>query len=384
MILKSVFELKRKPLTTALLGVLAASGATHAQMLDNQPSVATAVVTAPQGGAVILYDQTDNPNGNGIPDQDFEAAYDAYDSVGADDFVVSDPTGWSVTQLNLTGTTGTPGGAVSNVTIYGDNAGSPDVGNVLCSYTGLSHTDTSGSLNIPLPTPCDLPGSTTYWVAHQADQNFGVNGQHFWSGRTTVAGASAHWANPGGGFGTPCATFMPAGLTCGVGGGTDYDLLFSLEGTVGLVVDADLSVTIGNNAPANLMIGSTFDYILTAQNAGPAGATGVMVNATLSSAVDYLSNDCGATQTGNSVAWTVGALGSGASATCNVTVSVNRNGALVTTASISGDQNDPVPGNDAGSNTLAGVPQSIPTLGWFGMGLMSLGLMLVAVRKRLF
>ncbi len=379
--MRSVFELKRKPLAAALIGVFAATGVANAQLVTNQQSNATAVVTAPLGGAVVLYDQTDGGNGNGIPGQDFEAGYDGYDSTAADDFVVSDPSGWSITQLNITGTTGIAGAAVSNVTVFGDNAGSPDVGNVLCSYTGLAHTDTAGSLNIPFTTPCDLPGSTTYWMAHQIDQNFDDNGQHFWSARTVVAGNSAHWRNPLEGFGFGCPTFMPAGLICNTGGGGDFDLLFSLEGTVGL---ADLSVVIGNTAPVPVQIGSTFDFILTAQNAGPADGTGVIVVNTLPGNVDYLSNDCGAAQAGNTVTWTIGALAAAASAACNVTVTVNGLGAIVASATISGDQGDPVPGNEAGTSSVAGAAQSVPTLGWFGLGLMSLGLMLVAVRKRLF
>lgn len=189
------------------------------------------------GARIVLYDQTDNASGNGAPDQDFEAAYDAYDSTGADDFEVDFADGWDINRVNTTGTTGTAGGSVVDVTFYGDNAGAPDTGNTLCSYDDVAPTsDTAGSFVIDLPADCELDAGIA-WMAIQTNQNFGANGQHFWSNRSVATLSEAHWENPGDGFATGCTTFSPVS-TCIGGAGTPIgggfpSFLFSLEGELG-------------------------------------------------------------------------------------------------------------------------------------------------------
>ena len=57
-----------------------------------------------EGPNVVLYDQTNNPGTNGFPSQDFEAANDAYDNQGADDFVI--PAGdvsWTIDEVYVHG-----------------------------------------------------------------------------------------------------------------------------------------------------------------------------------------------------------------------------------------------------------------------------------------
>ncbi len=206
----------------AVFGLVMIAAAAQAQ-----PSVeAGATGIVPAVGPGVLYDQTDNASGNGAPDQDFEAAYDAYDSEGADDFVVTSPTGWEIEEVNTVGTSGGGSDSVA-VNFYPDNAGFPDAA-ATCSYTGIVANDAGGSLNIVLPTSCILPMGT-HWVAIQVSQNFGTDGQHFWSNRTTASNSGAVWRNPGGGFGTTC-TDWDRMTTCGVGGGTNPDFLFQLIG----------------------------------------------------------------------------------------------------------------------------------------------------------
>lgn len=199
------------------------------------------------GTGTILFDQTGLPSVNGAPDQNFEAAFDAYDSFAADDFVV-DGDGWSITQVDTIGTASNP--APDNVadsisiSFHADIAGAPDpVAIVDCEYTDLPITaQIDGSFTVNLTSPCDLtPG--TYWVAMQTNQEFAVSGQHFWSSTQTVSGSEAHWLNPGDGFGSGCTTWSPGGSVCGVADGGNgaflsYDHLFSLTGT--LLEDTDL------------------------------------------------------------------------------------------------------------------------------------------------
>jgi gliding motility-associated-like protein len=49
--------------------------------------------------------------------------------------------------------------------------------------------------------------------------------------------------------------------------------------------------------------------------------------------------------------WSVGALANGASATLTITVTVNATGSYANTATISGDQTDPIPGNNSSTST---------------------------------
>lgn len=181
------------------------------------------------GPGVVLYDQTSAPpSGNGAPDQDFEAAFDAYDCRGADDFTVTDPN-WTINQVQTVGTQsigGTPSGV--NVWFYPDMGGAPGA-TPTCEYLNIA-TASPTSLDITLPTGCVLPMGV-HWVAVQVVQDFGGNGQHFWSG-VSLAGTNGNpgvWENANNGFGTGCTTWTTQS-TCGVGGGVADDWLFALIG----------------------------------------------------------------------------------------------------------------------------------------------------------
>jgi hypothetical protein len=217
---------------------LLAGGQEATAALNRQIAAAPSAVTAPAGGDPVLYSQIDNPAGNGVPDQDFEAVYDIYDTDAADDFVVpAGPDNWSVTQVFTPGaytSGGVPGGpagpaASVDITFYADNAGLP--GAAVCSYPGLVPADTAGAFFTTLPTPCVLPPGT-YWLGQQTNQDVLTAGQHFWSNRSVQSNAGALWRNPGDGFGTGCTTFTAPG-TCGaapgVGGGFP-DQLFQIDG----------------------------------------------------------------------------------------------------------------------------------------------------------
>lgn len=225
-------NLKISVLAAGIAGALGATASVDAQVVGEHVAVPSVPVIE---GVALLYDQTDDPQGNGYPDQDFEAGFDVYDSLGADDFVVSDSPGWTVEVVNTIGTQSSGGSATSvDIAFHTDLGGSPDVSNPVCTYDGLIPVETAGSFTITLPTSCALPsdGSTVYWLVQQTNQDLGGgNGQHFWSGRNTISGSESHWANPGDGFGSGCTTFTPMSA-CGVGGGTS-DRLFSIGGTVG-------------------------------------------------------------------------------------------------------------------------------------------------------
>lgn len=225
--------MKKSVLGTAIAAGLMLAGASQAAMVkqSGQAGVVPPGIRAP---SAVLYSQLDNPSGNGAPDQDFEAMFDAYDAIGADDFVVTEPTGWTIQQISTVGTTGTPGGSTVDVAIHANSpgGGDPDLpGATVCSYTALTPVDTTGSFVITLPAAC-VVGPGTYWLSIQTNQSFGTNGQHFWSNRSVQTGSEGVWMNPGDGFTTGCTTFTPMTI-CGVGGGASPDFLFQIDGVLG-------------------------------------------------------------------------------------------------------------------------------------------------------
>jgi uncharacterized repeat protein (TIGR01451 family) len=125
------------------------------------------------------------------------------------------------------------------------------------------------------------------------------------------------------------------------------------------VQSADLSVqkTVDDPAPAE---GSAVVYSLTVTNLGPDPATGVQLTDLLPAGVAYVSDapSQGTYSSGTGV-WDVGALGNGAAATLDVTVTVDVGtvGTTVTnTASVSAaDQTDPNAGNDSASADVVPV-----------------------------
>ena len=185
------------------------------------------------GPLAVLYDQTDNQGANSVTSQDFEAGFDTYDDQAADDFVIPAGDGsWTIEQVDVAGAyfNGTGPAPAVNVFFYVDAAGLP--GTEVYSAIGVVPTDPSGlgSFTITLPVPAVLP-SGAYWLSVQAVMDFGVGGQWGWTERTVQSNSASAWRNPGGGFGTSCTNWAPRVATCGVG--TDPDLIFRLNGTIG-------------------------------------------------------------------------------------------------------------------------------------------------------
>ena len=189
---------------------------------------------APAAPNVVLYDQYDNSGIYGWTSQDFEAAYDAFDNQGADDFVVPSGETWNVDEVDVKGVyfNGAGPSASFHVFIYSDNAGLP--GTVV--YTGLNQTyietpDGSGLVDDVITlSPAAVLTEGTYWVSVQSQMDFTVGGQWGWQERTVQSGNPAAWQNPGGGFGTACSTYGVR-TTC-LGAGTP-DNMFRVAGTVG-------------------------------------------------------------------------------------------------------------------------------------------------------
>ena len=182
----------------------------------------------------VLYTQTGAAGLNGPPSQVFEPANTAFNSQAADDFTVPGGTTWTITSVSATGGPTTQGGTPTSINVFfyansGSNLPGAPVASLLniTTFTGGN----TGIYNVTLPSAVNLtPG--TYWVSVQINMPFVGNGQWFWSTYgTTNVGSEHAWQNPGGGFGTPCTNWGYGATGCGVGGGVNRNLIFSLTGT---------------------------------------------------------------------------------------------------------------------------------------------------------
>jgi len=183
-----------------------------------------------EGVQAVLYDQTTAVGAETITSQQFGVANTAFNSQAADDFVV--PTGevWTIDSLLIPGTSSGLF-AVSNVFFYADE---PDTipGTLVAVDTTAITSDAAGLLSISLSTPVVL-SEGTYWVSVQPQGEVGVTGQWFWYLHTSANGNIWAWQNPGGGFGTNAASWLPHSSVTVIGPYVDNDLSFLLYGTVG-------------------------------------------------------------------------------------------------------------------------------------------------------
>lgn len=121
--------------------------------------------------------------------------------------------------------------------------------------------------------------------------------------------------------------------------------------------EPDLSIS-QVDSPDPVVVGQQLTYTLTITNLGPADATGVTVEDILPAAVTQLSvtpsqGSCLGT---GSITCDLGALASDASATVVIDVRPTEAGNVINTASVTGDQADPVSANNSSSETTTVVP----------------------------
>jgi len=121
---------------------------------------------------------------------------------------------------------------------------------------------------------------------------------------------------------------------------------------------ADLAVTkTVNNQTPNM--GSNVTFTIAATNNGPSAATGVTVNDVLPAGYTFVSASA-STGTWTAPNWAIGNLAIGASANLTIVATVNATGSYANTATISGNQSDPVPANN--SSTVTPVPTAVADL----------------------
>ena len=212
-----------------LHGAVAASSAAGAAAL--QPSVvsvqraqAQRIAPARPAGSMVLYSQSGDFD-TSVPAQTSTAGDESF---AADDFVVGDANGWTVSAFDFSVVyTNSLFGSTHftyNVAVYADNDGIPaDGGAALCSATNAEGTLDAAppfaSLSVTMPTPCLLPQGT-YWVVLQANTNTNSQApftpQLAWRGYPAdpTPGHLPQFENPTNNYNTGCLGWGAA-TTCG-------------------------------------------------------------------------------------------------------------------------------------------------------------------------
>ena len=334
-----------------------------------------------RGSDVLLWDQTLGTIDSSAPDQDFETAYDAYDSEVADDFVITDPGGWIINEVRTIGShndfddggdppviTGQGGPTQSvHLTFYSDNAGLPGSAMPGCSFTNLTtddqadgNGDPSGTLFTLIPGGCTLPPGS-YWMGYQAQQDFATQNQHFAAGSSdTITANQAAYQNPGDGFGTGCTTFGALNSTCGLSATAGpMDLVFVMFGEILGMPEPDLALTKTNDTNGNpVTMGTNITYTLTLDNVGVSGAsTNVVLTDTMPAGMGYVSASCDDGTSGvhnhPTITFNTNDIAFGASTVCTVVLTVNDFGEFINNATVTSD-GDVDNTNDSATSTVTG------------------------------
>ncbi len=185
---------------------------------------------------IILYDQTGNIGGSSASSQNFEPAFDTFDSMAADDFVVPGGTRWNVEQVYVLGTYGVFPGPLNsvNVAFYRDNAGLP--GTTVAQFNSLiPDSGINPEITVTLPAPVQL-NQGTYWMSLQTNIDFTVGGQWYWTEFAVQNNSESAWMNPGDAYTTGCTSWSRRITDCAVG--ISPDLTFQILGQAAAVIPA--------------------------------------------------------------------------------------------------------------------------------------------------
>ena len=124
---------------------------------------------------------------------------------------------------------------------------------------------------------------------------------------------------------------------------------------------SDLAIT-KTDSPDPVTVGDQITYNLAVTNNGPSPATGVAATDTLPAGVTFepAADDSRCSFAAGEVTCEFGSLVNGGSADADIVVSADRAGTITNIATVSGDQPDPVGGNDSSSATTTVDPAPTP------------------------
>ena len=139
------------------------------------------------------------------------------------------------------------------------------------------------------------------------------------------------------------------------------EITLSILDNDGAPAVADLAITQSSNALNPLVVGSTFQKNINVTNNGPSDATNISVVDTLPPQLTFVSSDCGARASGQTVSYSIGALANGSPTFCNLTVRVTSTGTVTNTVSItSSTPSDPGASNNSSTATIGTATANQP------------------------
>ena len=236
-----------KQTTTLLLGTVAfvgslsvASNAIGASASHLYPSHGRAHSPFSCGSGTIygtLYDQNKNDEHVAIVSQNFTSgSFAAYDSQGADDFIVPYCHTWTIMEVDVTGTYVSGSGPATSETVYLYKYGANGLPGPMvweCDDVHGKRVSPYGSFRIRLPAECQIPLTKPirYWTSVQINMP-AYRGEWEWEKQTHVYGNPAAWQNPGDGFGTGCTTWAVENTCWGLSAPapTTGDKMYAIKG----------------------------------------------------------------------------------------------------------------------------------------------------------
>jgi hypothetical protein len=186
------------------------SGSASAHSSELAPSYGHTVVSASHGAVepalTTCHVQDDSDNGVGIVSQNFEPAFNDYDTKAADDF-----RGCSmVAQVVVSGLYFSGSGPCRSMrlTFYTNQGGRPKLVIPGANINNVPYTDIDGlgSFIITPTSAISVPGGHR-WMAVICNMDFSTGGEWSWLTNNIIRIDPSHWRNPGGGFDTGCTKY---------------------------------------------------------------------------------------------------------------------------------------------------------------------------------
>lgn len=169
------------------------------------------------------------------------------------------------------------------------------------------------------------------------------------------------------------------------GGGTNFFVDdVSIPGSPTCTTAATFDLSLSKGATTNGDGTGTYSFLVT--NLGPDAGAGIVVTDPLPTGVTYVSDTCGGSVLGGVWTWNIGALAASASASCQMLVTIVNPAATLNTATVSGTGSDPNSGNNVSSAELQQPYTGIPTLGTYGVLILTLvlaGAGMLLIRRRI-
>jgi gliding motility-associated-like protein/uncharacterized repeat protein (TIGR01451 family) len=124
----------------------------------------------------------------------------------------------------------------------------------------------------------------------------------------------------------------------------------TVDSPITTIADLAVTETVSNPIP---VVGSSVVFTIKVTNNGPSDGTMVSLTDVIPTGYTFVSSDAGADYVSSTGSWTIGNLAKGASATLNITASVNATGNFVNSVSVVGNETETNMGNNSANVSVS-------------------------------